>query len=688
MPLLGGLGSMFGKSQEEPQLGENGVRKASDRSDQTKDEQELISFVKRKVDETRMNSSRVTHEGIWMTNIAYLLGFDGVFYDTSLKQFRTLAKGSRSIRRNRIHVNKILPSVQNRLARLCKNPPKYDVRPDSSDTEDKEAARLSLQVLNMLWEQCSINQKRIPLFMWVQECGHAFLKISFDDQLGKPMVDPETNELSYEGDIRIDIASPFEVFVDPLAKTLDEARWIVQAKVRNLDYFKTHYPENGELVKEEDAWLLSAQYEMRINSLNNRGQGQTGSQSVMKHSAIEIAYYEKRSKDYPRGRRIVTANGVLLANKELPVGELPFVKFDDVVVGGKFFSESTITHARPIQDQYNKTITLRAQWVNRLLAGKIIAAKGHGMMQESLNDQSGEIVEYNNVPNTPPPSAMSIPVIPAYAYTEDERLKEMMYDIFGINEISRGQLPSAGIPAIGMQFLMEQDDTRIGIVTENHEHAWAKLGQLMLMYVSEYFKMPRLLKIAGSNLDYTVKSFVGSDLKDNHDVIVIRGSTLPGSKVLKRQEIINAYQQGFLGDPADPKVREKVLGLLEFGDVGEMWRSYGVDMAQIKKQMTDIEQGLIPEVSEFDNNELHISEKNEYRKSDKFEKLSPVSKQILMSDIESRIQILMNQANPGLKSQMQGIQTDMQAFQNMSSQPPPELPTDQPIGPPGPGAPQ
>lgn len=650
MALLGGL---FGGNDS------NNVRPSAGVADQTPDEQQLVSFVKARVEDCRASSSRITYEGIWMTNIAYILGFDGVFYDTSMRQFRTIAKGSRTLSRNRVHVNKVLPSVQNRLSRICKNPPRYEVRPNSSDTEDKEAARLSLDVVNMVWDQQKVNKKRIDLMMWVQQCGHSYLKVSFDDQLGKAMVDPVSGELSYEGDIRIDTVSAFEVYPDPQAKTLEEATYIIQAKVRKLDYFKTHYPENGHLVKEEDAWLLSAQYEMRINSLNNRGQGQTGSQTIMKNSAIELAYYEKRSKDHPNGRMVVTANGVLLANKELPVGEIPFAKFDDVVVGGKYYSESVITHARPIQDQYNRVISMRAQWTNRLLAGKYLAPKGHGIIQESPNDESGEVIQYNPVPNAPPPSALPVPVIPEYAYKEEDRLQQMMYDIFGINEISRGQLPAAGIPAVGMQFLMEQDDTRIGIVTENHEHAFARIGQLITMYAAKFFKTPRLLKIVGKNNEYAIKSFIGADLRDSHDVIVIRGSTLPGSKVLKRQEVINAYQQGLLGDPADPSVRAKVLSMLEYGDEAEMWLDQAVDDAQIQKQIVMIEQGLVPEVSEMDNNQYHILIKNRYRKSDKFDKLSPISQQILLDDLNARIMDLMKKANPQLTAQLQDIQNDI-----------------------------
>lgn len=619
-------------------------------SDQTFEEQKLCGFVKTKVDEARSDASRIAHEGIWMTNIAYLLGFDGVFYDTNTRQFRNTATPSRYLNRKRIHINKILPLIQNRLARICKNRPKYDVRPNSTDTEDKEAARLGVQCIQMVWDKERVDHKRLNLMMWMQQCGYAFFKVSWDDTKGERIVDPVSGEFQgYQGDVRVDPVSAFEVFVDPLAKTMDEAQWLVQAKVRKLDYFKTHYPERGGLVKEESAWLLSVQYEARINSMNTTGPTSSGTMPQMKNAAIELAYYEKPSKKHPNGRFIVTANNVLLKDDELPCGEIPFVKFDDIQIGGKFMSESIITHLRPIQDQYNRLITKRAEWTNRMLAGKIMAAKGHGIHMEAYTDQSGEFIEYDVVPGAPPPQAVQIPAIPQYAYAEEDKLDAMINQISGINEVSQGSLPSAGIPAVGMQFLEEQDVTRLGVIIEQHEHAYADLGRLTLKYVSKYYEMPRVLKTAGRNLEYAVKSFIGRDLKNNFDVIVIKGSTIPGSKILRRQEILNAFERGLLGNPQDPKLREKVLSMLEFGDVAEMWQDYSIDMAQIKEDLDAIEKGDIPLVNELDNHELHIQEKNRYRKSDKFKTLSDVSREILLNNIEEHIASVMKLSNPGLE---------------------------------------
>jgi hypothetical protein len=610
--------------QEQNAAPKKSKKKSRALKEQPREDDGIVAFVKDKVEEVRGHASRIAHEGIWLTNIAYLLGFDSIFYDTNLRSFKPIHYPGQFLRRNRIHINKILPLMQNRLARLAKSPPRYDVKPNSSEQEDRDAARLGKQIILQGWDRERVNRKRLDLLMWVQQCGHAYLRVAWDPTMGRDLkVRSEEGEieLKREGDYRVDVASAFEVFTDPLAKSFEEITWLIHARIKPISYFRQTFKERGHLVKEEDAWLTSLRYEMRINTMNAQTGSATGLVNLLKDSAIELSYYEKPTGRHPNGRHIITAAGIKLKDDELPIDEIPFIKFDDLLVGGKYFSESVITHLRPIQDQYNRTVSQRASWVNRLLTGKYIAARGHGLMSSAINDQSGEVVEYDPVPGASEPKAMSIPTIPQYAYNEDDYLVQKMDDIAGINEVSRGQLPSASIPAIGMQFLVEQDDTRIGVITEQHEHSYANLGRIMLKYAERYYKNERLLKIAGSNMEYTVKEFRGEDLRGNLDVAVIRGSTLPGSKVLRRQEIINLHQSGYLGDPGDPKVLENVLNMLEYGEINEVWKDHSLDMKNINESIDLIESGEEVTVSEYDNHRLFVQEYNRYRKSDKFQAL-------------------------------------------------------------------
>jgi len=627
-------------------------------SDQSFEDQELAAFVKRKVEDIRGQASRIAHEGIWMTNIAYALGFDSVYYDTSSRQYKPVGGPLRYPSRNRIHANLILPAMQNRLARMCKNEPRWETVPEDQSIEARERASLDYDLLIDLWERLELSEKRLDLGMWLQQCGHAYLIASFDEELGQPMVDPITGEfLGFEGDIKVEIGSAFEFFPDPKAKTLKEAKYVVRAKVRDLNYFREKY-DRGDLVKEENAWLLSVQYELRINSMNNTGPNTSGVQEQMKNAAIELSYYEKRSEKYPQGRHVIVANGVLLKNDVLTIGEYPFEKWDDIIVAGKFYSEAAVTHARPLQDQYNRSLVRTSEWVNKMLSGKYLAAKGHGLASEALNDRSGEVVEYNFVPNCPPPGAMQIPVIPEYAYAERKEIQTDLFDQFGLSEVSRGQLPSAGIPAVGMQLLIEQDETRIGIEVEQHEHAWARFMTKILKFANRCYKTQRQIKKKSQN-GYRFISFNGDDLSSEPDVRVVRGSTIPTSRALRRQDILNAYSQGLMGNVQDPSVKEMVLGELEYGNNSDIWKDYRLDMGQISEVIELIKAGDTPEFNKLDNHALHIIQLNRFRKSDSYQDLSDEQKSMVEFLIDQHSKAAAGFVNPQLAQQVQNTQNGL-----------------------------
>lgn len=588
------------------------------------DDFQLASQVRNFVETSRNHPARVANESIWMTNVAALCGFQGVAWDSNASSFMPSNDPYWAGARGRVHVNKILPTAQNRLARLCKTPPRFDVRPAGNTTEDRDKARLSLNTLTSLWEMLNVNQRRIALKMWVQQCGHAWMRVGWDETKGNVLTDPLTGESTREGAPFVEEMPPFEVFPPPNAKTEEEVLSIglATAKVRPLSYFRARFPR-GKEVKEETAWLQSIAYENQINNMTAKAGfssvSSSGSTNTLKDSAIELVRYYAPTEEFPEGRMVTVANGIVLQDKPLPIGEIPFRKFDDIPVAGKLYSEAVITHLRPISDQYNRVIARRSDWVNKMLAGKYAAVRGSGLTQEALDDTNGEVVEYDVVPNAPNggmPMALDIPTIPSYAYNEEETLNAQFADVSGLQEVSQGKMPSASMPAVGMQLLQEQDETRIGIMIEADEYQLAQIGGLILKFFKKFATTPRKLKFAGKLGQYEVTEITG-DMLGEPDVICIRGSTYPGSKTLKREEVFRLYQAGFLGDPADPRVREKALGMMEYGDVGDAWTKHSVQTAYIKRIIKALEAAEPVEISKFDNHKAILDELDLERMGDK-----------------------------------------------------------------------
>ncbi len=202
--------------------------------EQSPEDKAIVAFVKNKLEESRQSAARIAKEGIALTNIAYLCGFDAIYFDGISRSFKPVPTPSQFIKRNRVHVNRILPTIQNRTARLTKNEPRWDVRPNSGDDEDKDAARLAEDVILHLWDFLKINQKRIPLTMWLQQCGVSYFKVCWDESLGKKTVMPREDQdqqgakiydMVCEGDIRLECKSFFNIFPDPMAKDWDSLNW-------------------------------------------------------------------------------------------------------------------------------------------------------------------------------------------------------------------------------------------------------------------------------------------------------------------------------------------------------------------------------------------------------------------------------------------------------------------------------
>ena len=276
------------------------------------------------------------------------------------------------------------------------------------------------------------------------------------------------------------------------------------------------------------------------------------------------------------------------------------------------------------------------------MAAKILSPRGNNIGKESFTDQSNEIIQFTpvvNAPNGGMPTQLQMPAIPQYAFTEKQQIELEFNDISGINEVDKGILPSAGIPALGMQLLVEQTDSRIGIMVEQHEQAWAQVGTLILDYVQQYYQTPRKMKFAGKQA-YVIKDISGKDLEGTNDVTVVRGSSIPGSKALRRQEVLNAWQSGLLGDPADPKVRQNVLTQVEFGDVAELYLDNSLDANQSKREIETLEAGMLPEIHEMDNHEYALIELNRYRKSEKFLTLPPDIKEGFLAAIEEHLRFI------------------------------------------------
>jgi len=198
-----------------------------------------------------------------------------------------------------------------------------------------------------------------------------------------------------------------------------------------------------------------------------------------------------------------------------------------------------------------------------------------------------------------------------------------LQDLFNQHEVTQGTNKSDLRSGEMARFLREQD-ARGAIPTHAvfEESMEAVMGRV-LKRIQKGYTTERMLKVQGNEGEYEVFAFKGSDLRSNTDVSVRKDSSLPDSRVAREMQIKENYKEGLYGDPRDPKVRRRVLTMLDDADTKDIFNELRLDETYARWENQTLHKGGIDKVliNPYDNDAVHIEEHNKFRKSLEYQKL-------------------------------------------------------------------
>lgn len=573
----------------------------------------LVAEVERKFSAWRRD--RHDQEPQWFVNAAFFRGNHSVQWSAVDNRLMTVPVLHPA--RSRKQVNRIFAKVRARRAKFLKNRPTWVIVPATSDLKDRLDARATGKVLDFLWRKLHLEAKYRRALEWSETCSKGFWWFSWDGEaLGRvSQADPLTGKKSISeavvGEVVIEVGSPFELFVgDPGASSLSEQDEIIRARVRPLSYIKSRFPGVGDSVGAEpsgDAF----QYENRIANLNpSAGMfGSPQSSTTDRQSdgepstAVVKEYFQRASGDFPKGRYRVVANGVLLkAMDELPFGfhdmENPFpcVEFSDVSSAGQYWGTTVVEQLIELQREYNGVRSMVSTQIKLMGHPKVFVAKQHQIPEGAWTPDAGEIIEYNARPNVPPPFVWVPPNIAADAWHVIELLRSEFDDITQIFPSSEGK---TGSSQSGFQtnLLQEAADGVHAPDIRAHELAIEESAYKTRRIVKQGYTIPRLVTVTSSSYDPEVFEFSSEEVDEYADIVVQAGSALPMLKTAKIQAVLDLYAKGVLGDPMDPMVRKRVLGVLDLGGMDDIYEASRVDEDMINVENSECEDGNLPVAS-------------------------------------------------------------------------------------------
>lgn len=583
--------------------------------------EDMVNAVKQ--DFENRKKARRPYENQWKLNMNFVVG-DQYCDVTPLGNVEDYPK--QYFWQEREVYNHIAPILETRLAKLGRVKCGVSVRPNTSDENDVNSAKFSTKLLSSICSENNLTELINTANSWSEVTGSCFYKVVWDKNGGE-VVGLQNNEPIYEGDVKITVCPPYEIYPSSLSVSdVELQESIIHAKAYSVEEIERRWKQkvNGEKIN--------------VFTMENSGVGgglgynstvTKVSETEIENSAVVIEKYTAPTLDKPNGELVIVCGDKLLYYGELPFVNgkngkrtYPFIKQVSLAVTGSFFGSSVIERCIPIQRAYNAVKNRKHEFLNRISMG-VLAVEDGSVDTDNLEEEGlspGKVLVYRQ--GSMPPTLLDPGKVPTDFHYEEEKLLNEFVMISGVSEIMKySKMPANVTSGVAISLLIEQDDTRISITADFLRNAVKKIGEQIIRLYREYGGVARLKRVAGENGEIEMKSFSSSQLTSD-DIVFDTDNELTDTLASRRSMVLELLKMGILADEngvISSRNKTKVLEMLGFGN----WESArDVEQLHIKKAIKEndrLKDGVF-DADSYDDHELHVEEHIKYLLSEDNEK--------------------------------------------------------------------
>ena len=522
--------------------------------------------------------------------------------------------------------NQIAPLIETRIANLKKLNYMMKVKPATNELDDYAKAEISTSVLQHTQKVTDFESKKNTALHWNELCGNCFFLSWWDKDKGdkyaveKILGCDENGEQKceetayYQGDLDYGLITPYEIYPESIFKqTVEAQRSIILEQVKTVDDIYDLYGikvEGSEVETFELTPLGSGGgfgYENTTVTIGHR---------TLTNAEKVVTYFERPSKHKPNGQMIIIiGDDNLVYYGDLPYSRIPIVQSVCIEVAGQFFGKSAIERLIPIQRAYNGCVNRIHEYIKHIAIGSYITEEGSIDIEEyEQNGQApGACLVYKQGSNPPVPIPNGN--LPQEIMTERYNLKNDMEYAAGISQLMvYGNAPSGVTSGTALNTLREIDNTRLALTGDHMRNAVRKLSILWLEIYKKYATTRRILNYVGGNNIGKAIIWSNEDI-NSYDVDYITENELLLSEDAQKERFFEAYNLGLFTDkngviPA--RVKHKALEYMKCGNYSDILSIDQLQIQAAQRENVFFENGVVPEVSDFDEHEIHIEEHLRY----------------------------------------------------------------------------
>ena len=522
--------------------------------------------------------------------------------------------------------NQIAPLIETRIANLRKINYMMKVKPATNELDDYAKAETSTNVLQHTQKATDFESKKNTAINWNELTGNCFFLSWWDKDKGEKLAVEQIFEVDengeqtnketayFQGDLDYGLITPYELYPESIFKqTVEAQRSIILEQVKTVDDIYDLYGVKVEGNNVETFELTPVG--------SGGGFGYENTTVTIGHRTIDnaekvITYFERPSKHKPNGQMIIIiGDDNLVYYGDLPYSRIPIVQTVCIEVAGQFFGKSAIERMIPIQRAYNGCVNRIHEYIKHIAIGSYIAEEGSIDIEEyEQNGQApGAMLVYKSGTEAPVPIPNG--VLPNEVMTERYNLKQEMEYAAGVSQLMvYGQTPSGVTSGKALDNLREIDNTRLSLTGDNIRNAVKKLAIMWLEIYKRYATTHRIVNYVGGNNIGKAIIWSNQDI-NSYDVDYVTENELLLSEDAQKQRFFDAYNMGLFTDSngvIPPRVKQKALEYMKCGNYSDIMSIDQLQIQAAQRENVFFENGVIPEVSDFDEHEIHIEEHLRY----------------------------------------------------------------------------
>jgi hypothetical protein len=369
---------------------------------------------------------------------------------------------------------------------------------------------------------------------------------------------PTSETVIVKDDIFVERVDPFEVYIDPEARSLKEARWVAQRIVRPLEDVQS----DGRYSNTKNLKVTTEVDEARKTT------GDPMSEELGDYTKRVAIWEYYNIKD--RSLCVFVENHdkfLYEGSYSYPFDGPPFVFAMDYNTPNKFWGWGEVRMIEGAQVELNKIRTqqlVHNKRFNRkiLYREEAFGPKGIAALQ---SDQDGIIIPVNPGQNL---AEVLQPIpdqgMPADRYQMSQVVEADLTQLSGVSDYQRGSFLPRHVTASEANLMQGAQDLRARDKLDRIEGAATEIGRMILKLAQTFYDNPRWMLISGNGMTVPVQ-FTKEDIEGEFQITVDASSTQPTNEQFAQQQAERLYQ---LMRP-DPMVRPEEL-------IKKILQAYGI----------------------------------------------------------------------------------------------------------------